>query len=143
MGRLPKPDVIKKAQGTLQKCRANRTQLQVNGELPIQAPPGLTKDARSAWELAVSCAPKSLLTALDHSVLERWCRNYALYRKLQADVDRYGVSEEGEERAVFKALIKVQAVLANCEQQLGFTPVSRSKVRSTTNEKTENDFEDF
>ena len=145
MGRLPKPDVIKKAQGTLQKCRANRQQLQVNGKLPVQPPTELTKDARSAWELAITCAPESLLTALDHSLLERWCRNYALYRKLQADVDRYGwIDEDGNTRPGFNALIKLQAALAQCEQQLGFTPVARSKMKAPTKEESKkNEFDDL
>lgn len=145
MGRLPKPDVIKKAQGTLQKFRANRQQLQVNGKLPVQPPTELTKDARSAWELAITCAPESLLTALDHSLLERWCRNYALYRKLQADVDRYGwIDEDGNTRPGFNALIKLQAALAQCEQQLGFTPVARCKMKAPTKEESKkNEFDDL
>ena len=145
MGRLPKPDAIKKAQGTLQKCRANRQQLQVNGKLPVQPPTELTKDARSAWELAITCAPESLLTALDHSPLERWCRNYALYRKLQADVDRYGwIDEDGNTRPGFNALIKLQAALAQCEQQLGFTPVARCKMKAPTKEESKkNEFDDL
>lgn len=145
MGRLPKPDVIKKAQGTLQKCRANRRQLQVNGNLPVQPPTELTKDARAAWELAIMCAPESLLTALDHSLLERWCRNYALYRKLQADVDRHGwVDIKGKPRPSFTALIKIQAALAQCEQQLGFTPVSRCKMQAPAKEDSKsNEFDDL
>ena len=145
MGRLPKPDVIKKAQGTLQKCRANRQQLQVNGKLPVQTPTELTKDSRSAWELAITCAQERLLTALDHSLLERWCRNYALYRKLQADVDRYGwIDEDGNTRPGFNALIKLQAALAQCEQQLGFTPVARCKMKAPTKEESKkNEFDDL
>ena len=145
MGRLPKPDVIKKAQGTLQKCRANRQQLQIDGKLPIQPPTELTKDARAAWELAITCAPESLLTALDHSLLERGCRNYALYRKLQADVDRYGwIDEEGNTRPAFNALIKLQAALAQCEQQLGFTPVARCKMKAPVKEESKkNEFDDL
>lgn len=145
MGRLPKPDVIKKAQGTLQKCRANRQQLQVNGNLPVQPPTELTKDARAAWELAITCAPESLLTALDHSLLERWCRNYALYRKLQADVDRHGwIDIKGKPRPSFTALIKIQAALAQCEQQLGFTLVSRCKMQAPAKEDSKsNEFDDL
>lgn len=97
MGRPRKSDAVKKAQGTLQKCRANRAQMVVDGQLPIQPPPGLTPDARSAWTMAVTCA-QQVLTPLDHSVLERWCRNYDLYRKLQKDVDYNGATgEDGKE----------------------------------------------
>lgn len=145
---MPQPrksTAVKKAQGTLQKCRENRAQMTVNGELPIQPPPGLTPGARAAWMMAVECAPKGLLTALDHSVLERWCRNYDICRKLTTDVDKNGaVDEEGNERGAFKALMRVQQVLAKCEEQLGFTPISRQRLQISQEEtKEENEFAKF
>lgn len=90
MPRPRKSDSEKAAAGTLQPCR----QRQVNAsefELTLDPPVGLTKDAREAWKLAVMCAPKGALTALDFTVLERWARNYAFYRKLQKDLDHNGL----------------------------------------------------
>lgn len=144
MGRPKKNDLVKKAQGTLRKCRVNRAQMVVDGQLPQNPPPELTPDARSAWTMAVTCA-KQFLTPLDHSVLERWCRNYDLYRKLQKDVDYKGaIDEEGKERGAFKALIKVQVVLAKCEDQLGFNPIARQKLKAPSDDSQEkNDFADF
>ena len=139
MGRIALPADVKAQQGTLRQCRENRTVLSVDGRLPEQPPVGLTKDARAAWTMAVSCAPKGLLTAVDHSVLERWARNYAMYRKLQKQVDKQGeVSADGMlVNPAFLALIKTQAVLAACEKELGFTPASRARVRVQKTEETE------
>ena len=96
--------------------------------------------------MAVQCAPRGILTALDHSVLERWARNYALYRKLAKAVDQSGAVVDGDPSRVsgsFNALIKVQQVLAACEKQLGFTPASRTRVnaRSDDGEDSANAFE--
>ena len=147
MPRPRKSDSEKAAKGTLQPCR----QRQVNAssfELTMDPPVGLTKDAREAWKLAVMCAPKGNLTALDFTVLERWARNYAFYRKLQKDLDHNGLviyytDADGTQQTMtnpaFNACIKVQQVLAACEKELGFTPCSRARVSGVTKEETEQD----
>lgn len=140
MGRHALPTEVKAAQGTLQSCRENRTVLAVDGRLPEQPPVGLTKDARAAWSMAVACCPDGLLTALDHSVLERWARNYALYRRLQKTVDAEGVlnpDDPGNLSATFNALIKIQQQLTACERELGFSPASRARVHVQKTEETE------
>lgn len=125
---------MKAAQGTLQPCRRHRQIDMTAATLTIVPPIGLNKDARAAWQLAVECAPEGVLTALDAGVLERWARNYALYRKLSKLVDKGDVvfMKDGEPTAflspTFNALIKVQQILAKCETELGFTPGSRARV---------------
>lgn len=125
---------MKAAQGTLQPCRRHRQIDMTAATLTIEPPIGLNKDARAAWQLAVECAPEGVLTALDAGVLERWARNYALYRKLAKLVDKGGVvfmvdGEPTEKLSpTFNALIKVQQILAKCETELGFTPGSRARV---------------
>lgn len=121
----------------------------VDGKLPIQPPVGLSKDARAAWESAVAFAPAGFLAVLDHSVLERWARNYALYRKLSSKVESDGglfaVDKDGNEApsAAYNMLMKVQAAIAQCEKELGFTPVSRARVRVNTDNDEGNEFEAF
>lgn len=125
---------MKVAQGTLQPCRRHRQIDMTAATLTSEPPVGLNKDARAAWQLAVECAPEGVLTALDAGVLERWARNYALYRKLAKLVDKGGVvfmvdGEPTEKLSpTFNALIKVQQILAKCETELGFTPGSRARV---------------
>lgn len=144
MGRPAKSAEVKKAQGTLRKCRENRTQLAVNGELPATPPTCLKKEARAAWETFIACAPKGVLTALDHAVFERFCRNYGLWRELAENIDRYGcVNEEGALRAEFKAYVQVETAMTRLEQQLGFTPVSRQKLKVEKAKEEDDEFGDF
>lgn len=159
MGRPRKSDAVKRATGTLQKCRSKAVATSARDRsvspeflLTEQPPVGLTKDARAFWKLAVTCAPKGLLLATDLSVLERWARNYALYRRLAKAVEHDGtvrtvVTAKGDEKIIanpdVKLLIQLQAVLAACEKELGFTPCSRARVNVSTDEDTQNDFDDF
>lgn len=148
MPRAKKSDATKAASGTLQPCR----QRQVNAsefKLTIEPPIGLTKDAREAWSLAVQCAPDGVLTALDFTVLERWARNYALYRKIAKKLDSEDVVIEDFEGGLptlnprFNALVKIQQVISACEKELGFTPVSRARVPAKAKEQDVNEFGDF
>ena len=141
---------MKVAQGTLQPCRRHRQIDMTAATLTSEPPVGLNKDARAAWQLAVECAPEGVLTALDAGVLERWARNYALYRKLAKLVDKGGVvfmvdGEPTEKLSpTFNALIKVQQILAKCETELGFTPGSRARVSVRKKDDDQgNEFGDF
>lgn len=92
-GRPRKPDSVKAAQGTLQPCRSlEKLAATTTPELAPTPPVGLTKEARAAWKIAIEYAPKGLLVATDFTVLERWARNYALYRKLAKAVDHDGTT---------------------------------------------------
>lgn len=148
MARPRKPDAVKAAQGTLQPCRMRQVSIS-NFELTLDPPVALTADARDAWELAVKCAPKGVLVATDATILERWARNYALYRKLAKTVEHDGVECEGatggrQLSPTFNAMMKVQQVLAACERELGFTPVSRARVSAgAAPEEEANEFDGF
>ena len=91
-----------------------------------------------------------MLTALDVTVLERWARNYALYRKIAKQLDHEDVVVLDEEGNIsdklnprFNALIKVQQVLAACEKELGFTPVSRARVKVDAKEEEQDEYDGF
>lgn len=153
-GRPRKPDAVKAAQGTLQPCRSLSKQAATTTPTLSPTPPvGLTKEARAAWKIAIEAAPPGLLVVTDFTVLERWARNYALYRKLAKDVDHDGTtievmkadgSTELKQHPNVKSLIAVQGVLAACERELGFTPASRARAQGgTAKEEEKDDFTDF
>lgn len=141
----------KKLRGTSQPCRKMRQVSSSDKMLTTEAPVNLTADAREAWKMAIECAPKGHLTALDATVLERWARNYALYRKISKEIEHDGVvlmdMETGETQPhpLFTPLIKIQQILSACEKELGFTPVSRARVRRAGDDEPEEggDFADF
>lgn len=141
MGRPRKSDEVKKAQGTLQRCRINRQQFDVEGELPEAPPPSLPEEARAAWSMAVRCAPKGLLTALDHGVLESWCRSYALYRKYARKVEAGDVEQSHPESGMrsltpsVTLMIQAHKMMLQCEKELGFSPSARAKVKVETPEE--------
>ncbi|MDO5531414.1 phage terminase small subunit P27 family [Sutterella sp.] len=151
-GRPRKSDALKKAQGTFQPCRSfEKLATSTAQELTEEAPQGLPPDAAEAWAVAVRHAPRGLLVATDFSVLERWSRNYALYRQLARAVDEEGVTQDvlradGNARVVVNpnltSLIGIQKVLAACERELGFTPASRVRVRMAVTEDGEEKEED-
>ncbi|QQS89920.1 phage terminase small subunit P27 family [Sutterella wadsworthensis] len=112
----------------------------------------MTKEAREAWRIAVENAPKGLLAVTDFTVLERWARNYALYRKLAKAVDHDGTTivtekTDGTVRRELnpdaKLLIQIQTVLLACERELGFTPSSRARVNIATKDEPVNEFDGF
>lgn len=141
----------KKLRGTDQPCRKMRQVSASDKMLTIEPPVNLTGDAREAWKMAIECAPKGHLTALDATVLERWARNYALYRKISKEIEHDGVvlldTETGETQPhpLFTPLIKIQQILSACEKELGFTPVSRARVRRAGEDEPQEggDFADF
>ena len=152
MGRPRKPDAEKKALGTFQPCRSLEVQAKTNTELSSQPPKCLTKEASEAWRIAVENAPKGLLAVTDFTVLERWARNYALYRKLAKAVDHDGTTivtekADGTVRRELnpdaKLLVQIQTVLLACERELGFTPSSRARVNVATKDEPVNEFDGF
>lgn len=112
---------------------------------PDEPPEGITGEAAKAWECALRNAPEGMITILDAPALERWCRSYAIYRRLQKTVDHEGVLDAGDPSrlsATFTALMRVQSQMLAAEKELGFTPVSRARVpASTPAEEDTNPFE--
>ena len=155
-GRPTTSDASKIAAGTYRPGTSSSRRLArsaaSNFHLAVTPPVGLTKEAREAWLLAIQCAPKGSLLATDISVLERWARNYALYRKIAKDLAHQGVtittvkpdgSEIAIENPLFKALVRIQGVLSKCETELGFTPASRARVNVDSKDEQVNDFDGF
>lgn len=136
MGRTAKTDAEKALTGTLQPCRkSGRLAVILSaGKLDPDMPPtGLRQEAKNAWKAAIENAPDGFLSVTDASVLERWCRNWALYRSLARDVEDAGVEVETENGPKlsprFLAMCKVESLILQCEKELGFTPCARARVR--------------
>lgn len=140
MGRYKTTDEEKQMAGTFRPCKQNN-----QGSLPVvklspEPPVGLTKEARAAWTVAINNAPDGLLSVMDFSVLERWARNYALYRKIAKQLDHEELEAVGADGSkavnpLLNALVKVQACMLACERELGFTPSARLRVSSLVRDK--------
>ena len=158
MGRPRKSDAEKALAGTLQKCRSEavvrKKIVKCPWELdPNHPPKGLLKEARAAWKMALTYAPKNLLTALDGVLLERWCRNYALYirysKQLEDSRTEPMMAKETPTGALvyyknplISAVKDIHSMMLQLEVQMGFSPASRARVSAAIPEEEEtNEFD--
>lgn len=145
MARPRKTEKEKELSGTAQPVRRIKLPF-VDKQLSPEPPKGLRQEAKDAWTLAVENCPPGILSVLDLSVLERWCRNYALYRKVAREVEDEGVVSVLDDTKVtgkFNAMIKLQQILLAIEKELGFTPVSRARVHAPEDENNDTRFANF
>lgn len=149
-GRPRKPTAVKKLQGTLQKCRTNELEPQPQIDLKsVLAPEYLTDSAKEIWTFALMQAPEGMLSTLDFSIFAEWVVLFDQFVKLSAGLKEQGtftVDGEGNQQVngVIHHITKVATLLRGLENELGFTPASRSKVSSfKTSSTKKNKFEGF
>jgi P27 family predicted phage terminase small subunit len=126
----------------LKKLRGNPGHRPLNDEEPlvvgdIQPPPRhLTPEQKRIWRENVKNAPPNLLKSLDWSVFEMWVVATTLHRKAVRMVNKEGLIVPSPEKQVpmqnpWLAILNKQAMLVvKCAAEMGFTPVSRSKVKA-------------
>lgn len=139
------PPEVKRERGTKERPPKTSQSL-VLASIPERAPKGLSREARTAWRMAVRFAPKGVFTPLDIGLLEKWCRTYALYRKAIQEAENtpfFYIDPKGRtvEHPIHKTANSYGRLMLNIEKELGFSPVSRARVRpSETEEDDGNDF---
>ena len=149
-GRPRKPTAVKELQGTLQKCRRNPNEPKPAGELKNALPPAyLTDTARDIWIYALENAPEGLLTSLDFAVFTQWVVCFDAFITISAALKEGGTVQtdgQGVKRVndLLHQLLKTTAILRGLENELGFTPASRSKITTVKADSVErNAFSDF
>jgi phage terminase small subunit len=91
-----------------------------------ECPQGLTGDAAAVWrEDAPRMVGIGTLTAEDLRAFERYCRQFALWRKLMAQVEAAEIVEETD----IRALEKVNDTLRRLEAVFGKTPADRASLK--------------
>jgi P27 family predicted phage terminase small subunit len=147
----------KKAKGVHLSARSASSkklsqQIAVSELLNAEPPRGMTADAKAAWRLALENAPRGYLAVVDLPALERWCGQYALYRKLAKQVGRSEgnalimYDDKGNRKLApeFAAMLQLSSAMLKLEKEFGFTPVSRARAPAPeSTEEKENDFADF
>lgn len=120
------PDNVHKLKNTLRKDRHGDPETKVKIDTKLPEPPGwIKKDARKEWCRICKVMEKvNVLTEADVSTLAQYCTLYA---------------ELLDQKEEFTAAKHTQLRL--CAVELGFTPVSRSKI--TVGKVTGNDFDDL
>lgn len=136
-------DAERKARGTHPSARSIKpvrnsagVTTQISGAMLSPEPPkGFTGDAKEAWVAAVTNAPPGTLLATDVAVLERWCRNYAMYRRVTKALEHSDIvvaDDNGNLKvsAEFTVMQALDSALLKLEKELGFTPCARARVRA-------------
>ena len=150
-GRPRKPTAVKKLQGTLQKCRTNTLEPipQVDLKQFTEPPEYLTESAKDIWTFALQQAPEGMLSSLDYSIFSEWVILYDQFIKLSEGLKQQGTfvrDADGNQTVnnIINSITKTATILRGIENELGFTPASRSKVSSfKTSSEKKNKFEGF
>lgn len=135
-GRPRKPTALKKLQGTLQKCRTNPDEPIPQIDLKnIVAPDYLTDSAKEIWTFALQAAPEGMLSSLDFGIFAQWVVCFDQFIQLSACIKEQGTfTKDGDGNIkvsdILHHITKTAAILRGLENELGFTPASRSKVVS-------------
>ena len=95
-------------------------------------PTGLTEEEVKIWWDTVNSLPDGLLTGADNSVLERFVRAYARYRRILAQIDFLGEmikSPRGWKLNPLVAVLeKTETEMHRTSNLLGLSPVSRARL---------------
>lgn len=141
------PRLIKLLKGTVQPCRELPDAIEIPRDL--SEPPGwLTDEQREVWTESISAVPPGMLKQLDAPALITWILAQAAQKRAalawQIDglsvVDDKGKVSLNPDFAAFKA---ASELILRAGAELGFTPVSRGKVKIADPRKPEAGFGRF
>jgi len=112
MANARKPDNVHKLNGTYQKHRHGDPGSKPEwDEGSPEIPKCLKGEARKEWKRIVKIVPEGVLTITDKTILTQYC---ALWAELAADPANFETGQHTQLRLIL--------------QELGFTPISRSKI---------------
>jgi P27 family predicted phage terminase small subunit len=141
-GRKPIPTHLKILRGNPGKRRLNSDEPIPEGDLK-DPPNWLSESQKAGWNYAIEHAPKGLLKKLDCSALVAWVVAQDMHRQATEMVARHGLLIRAPATGVpiqspYVPIINRQAgIMLKAAEQLGFTPVARSRVQ-VVNESSSN-----
>jgi len=132
-GRRPKPDQIKAAQGTLQKCRTNKRQPKSVGVPVSPFQPGTI--AQEKWnEVVPGLQRLGLIDEIDRTALEALCWQYELATKSKQEIDEWGITLSTEHGTIKNPACTVNsdawAKIRSLINDLGLNYLSRQRMES-------------
>lgn len=119
-----KPDNLHVLEGTYQKHRHGDLgeKPKWNSDFP-DLPDCLDADAQEEWMRLAAIVPAGVITQTDRSAFAQYC---ALWSEFKKDPNGFPSSKHSQLKLV--------------QQELGFTPISRSKIGGKPKEEKENGF---
>lgn len=142
MSRQRLPRHLKLVKGTIDPRKDNPREPQPVGNL--KDPPGwMTMDQTLLWAKALANAPAGMLKKLDESIFTAWVIAADIHRRASHELSLAKVltttGKDGVARpSVYISMINKQAtIMKSLGAELGFSPVSRSRVVMTEDEDDE------
>ena len=131
-GRKPLPTAIKRAKGTLQKCREVDRPPEPTGELG-SPPEWFDKEHLAVWQKAVASSPEGVLVAGNEATLESWVCACIAHKKARCALQKEPLLvEDGRGNMKPNPLDRVArdnaVIMLRCASELGFTPSSRGRI---------------
>jgi P27 family predicted phage terminase small subunit len=134
-GRKPTATILKRLHGVETRRINNDEPIPRSGVSPC--PSHFTPEQAELWNFALANAPPGMLKSLDIGLLEAWCVAYSIHRAATAELTRQGtitvVGVKNPDRRVAAPHIgiinRTAALLSRLSSELGFTPVSRSRIQ--------------
>jgi P27 family predicted phage terminase small subunit len=145
-GPPPKPDSLKKAQGTFRKERTTAGKIL---ELPPGSPPTpeLPAEALKIWnQLVPLLLEAGVLAKVDGGILEAYCRTHARAVSLDSEAGKRPVTKTPFGLKVNPAVIearKLWPIVEKLATDLGLHYAARSRVKPPEQEKPEDKAEEF
>jgi P27 family predicted phage terminase small subunit len=146
-GRKPLPTHLKLFEGNAGKRAINRNEPKPAGDL-FEAPGGLPAAALPFWTQAIAAAPKGLLKNLDLRVLAIWSIAAWLHSEAAKQVATSATviqTKSGEimQHPSLSILNKQAMIMLKAAAEMGFTPSSRTRVKTDGGEGERNPFDQF
>ena len=133
-GRKPVPTHLKMLHGNPGKRPLNRDEPVPEGEL-TDPPEWMPESQKTAWNYAIQHAPAGLLKKLDRSILVVWVVAEDLHHRAAEMVEKFGILTKAPNTGLpiqspYLPVVNRQAlIMMKAAEQLGFTPVARSRVQ--------------
>lgn len=137
-GRKSKPKSLHALRGNPSRLKLNASD---NPDFDIEIPPApdtLDEYGRGEWERVTRLMfDLKIITSLDEAILEAYCQNRSELRVLRKELEsqprfvkseRSGMEHVNPRIREIRRLVQEQRLIV---QELGFSPTSRSKVRTT------------
>jgi len=145
-GRPPIPTEVHKQRGTYNPTRHGRDRAgepRPSEDLREKAPAGLTAKERQEWQRQVRQLPRGVVKQLDQRWLLIWVKaavrhdmaTAALMRSAEADPAHpfqvAGARGGWQPSPLLTVIAQAEAAMKAASTELGFSPVSRTRIRST------------
>jgi P27 family predicted phage terminase small subunit len=137
------PSAVKKITGKKGRYGINPNEPQPRNPL-ISAPDWFNAEQNAVWDYVMRECPPGLLTSLDISTLTMYCVTSAAYKAAVIECHEKGMNIVTEKGNLVQApwvgqANRAAAALLKVSSELGFTPVSRTKVSTvSTDDKDDN-----